>query len=93
MSIYGLDEDDEIIFLKWYDPTPSNNRNLDDYYIVRFIDFNEEVEIDDKSRKGIVKMLFKGKVVDSDGKINKERMDKFISKYGSDESKNKVYLN
>lgn len=93
MSVYGLDGDDEIIYLKWYDPTPSNNRNLDDYYIVRFIDFDEEVEIEDKTRKGILKMLFKGKVVDSDGKLNEERMKKFISKYGSDASKNKLYLN
>ena len=93
MSIYPLEGDDEIIFLKLHDPTPNNNQNLDDYYIVRFIDSGKEVEIDDKSRKGILKMIYKAKIVNKDGTLNEEKMKKFITKYGSDVSKNKLYIN
>jgi len=93
MSIYALDGDDEIIFLKLYDPTPRDKSTSDSYFIVRFIDFDKEVEIDGKSRKGILKMLYKSKIINEDGNINEEKMKKFISKYGSDVSKNKVYIN
>jgi len=93
MSIYSLDGDDEIIFLKLYDPTPNDKSKPDSYFIIRFIDFDKEVEIGGKSRKGILKMFFKAKVINDNGKIDEERMKKFISKYGSDISKNKIYIN
>jgi len=81
MSIYALNGDDEIIFLKYYDPTPSNDQNRDNYYIVRFIDDNKKVDILNKTRKGILKLLFKGNVINEDGTINDEKMNKFVSKY------------
>ncbi|WP_428741460.1 hypothetical protein [Tenacibaculum sp.] len=91
MSVYGLNSGDEIIFMKYIDPTPQNKQNHDSYYIVRFIDFDSEVEISRKTRKGILKMLYKGKVINGDS-IDKAKMKSFISKYGSDESKNKLYI-
>ncbi len=87
MSVYPLNSDDEIIYIKYQDPTPDNNRNHDSYYIVRFIDYDKEVEISYKSRKAILKMLFKSKVIDESGTINEVKMKKFLSKYGSDLSK------
>jgi hypothetical protein len=81
MSIYALDGDEEIIFFKRHDPTPNNNQNQDDYFIVRFIDYNNDVNISGKTKKGILKMLFNSKVINGDGTINEEKMKKFVSKY------------
>lgn len=92
MSIYSLNEDEEeLVFIKLYDPTPNNKTRNDSYYIVRFIEANVEVEISGKSRKGIIKMLYKGKVI-KDGEIDQKRLKSFVSKYGSDESANKIYI-
>lgn len=94
MSIYSLDEEEELVYLKWYDPTPgyqtSRSAQGDGYYIVRFIEFDVEVELDE-TRKKIIKMLYKGKVIQN-GKIDEEKLKNFVSKYGSDESKGKLYI-
>ncbi len=90
MSIYSLTDDDEIVYIKYYDPTPSNKQNHDSYHIVRFIEHDVEVELDE-TRNKIIKMLYKGKVIQN-GEIDKERLKNFVSKYGSDESKNKLYI-
>ena len=90
MSVYSLEDEEELVYIKYYDPTPSNKQNHDSYHIVRFIEFDVEVELDE-TRKKIIKMLYKGKVI-KDGKIDEDRLKNFVSKYGSDESRNKLYI-
>ena len=90
LSIYGLKSDSELIFIKYYDPTPDNLQNTDWYYIVRFLESKKELEIL-KSLKGIIKLLYKDKVINENGTINEEKMDVFISKYGSDISGRSPY--
>ncbi|WP_299114780.1 hypothetical protein [uncultured Winogradskyella sp.] len=90
MSIYSIQDDEEIIFIKYHDPTPNNKQNMDSYDIVRFVDFDVEVELKE-TRKKIIKMLYKGKVI-KDGKIDKDRLKKFVTKYGSDESRGKLFI-
>ncbi|MCG8573626.1 MAG: hypothetical protein MI810_01985 [Flavobacteriales bacterium] len=92
MSIYGLDGEEELIYIKFYDPTPSNKENHDSYYIVRFLDHGLEAEFSGMTRKGVLKKLYNGKVI-KDNKIDEEKMKKFVTKYGTDESKNKIYIN
>jgi len=88
MSIYSLDEEEEeLVYLKFYDPTPSIRDNGDGYFIVRFLDSGDEVEIQ-KSRRGIIKLLVKNKVI-KDNKVDKERLKRFVNKYGNDSFRNR----
>jgi len=82
MSVYSLVDGEEIIYMEFNDPTPQNNQNKDAYFVVRFLEYKKEVEFQFRTRKGILKLLYNGKVI-QDGIIDKEKMERFISKYGS----------
>ena len=89
ISVYDLNGNNELVFIKYMS---SNNENTNSYFIVRFIDFKKEAEVRAISKKGILKKLYKANVI-IENNIDEINMEKFVSKYGSDESKNKYLIN
>lgn len=89
MSIYGLNEENEMIYIKHMSFVDSR---CDSYYIVRFLDFEMEAEIRSISIKDIIRKLYRAEVIVGN-KIDEVKMRKFVYKYGSDESKRRYFFN
>ncbi len=56
------------------------------YAIINFFDFDLEFETELASKKGLVKELYKNKVVLEDGSVSKENALRFSKKFGKDVS-------
>jgi hypothetical protein len=85
MSIYGLDGENELVYIKYMSFANSDHHC---YYIVRFLDFEQEAEIRSVSIKGILRKLYNAEVIEGN-KIDEVKMKKFVYKYGTDESSNR----
>lgn len=79
---------DEIIFFKWIkvpgaEPRTSSNPDGNLSYVeVSFLGLNKKFEIQ-KTQKNIIEMLYLGKVVNPDGTLNEEKVNRMIEKYGT----------
>lgn len=84
-------EDDEILFMKFIDNNTEYYRG-DDYLKLNFVEFEIIVETTDidwiyevgtkrSHLKKILKLILKEKVINKNGVINKERLEKFHTKY------------
>lgn len=81
LSLFDLNKDEEIIFIKW-----NNNETInyleDDYIIINFLELDLVCEISiSYSRKAMVKKLVKEKVISQDGQIDEEKAKIFLKKY------------
>ncbi|WP_313805698.1 hypothetical protein [Flavobacterium sp.] len=84
----------EILHYKWLDnDTPSSN--MDDYYVLNFINERKKVKSRDvaqigsffnsrKSCEKLIKWMLKDKVLNPDGTINPEKLDILYRKYNED---------
>ncbi|UPQ78988.1 hypothetical protein M0M57_15380 [Flavobacterium azooxidireducens] len=95
-SFFSLDSDEEIIFYK-YDENATRGYSDDDYFILNFLTLKKKVEsknvrlifsgIGMNSRKNMEKLiglLIKEKVLDTEGKLNPEKVEIFYEKYNED---------
>ena len=81
LSLYELNEDDEIIFIKWMD-NETTNYIEDDFIKIHFIKLDLVCELSSGyGRKGIINKLLKEKVLSPNGKFNEEKAEKFVKKY------------
>ena len=81
LSLYELNKDDEIIFIKWMD-NETTNYIEDDFIKIHFIELDLICELSTGyGRKGIINKLLKEKVLSLDGKLNEEKAKKFMKKY------------
>jgi len=81
IHFYDLKSNDEILFIKKNDNETPRYFD-DDYTQIKFISIGKSLEIkQDKSWKGYVEWLLKNKVLDNEGKLNEEMVDKLIKNY------------
>ncbi|MBV7269197.1 hypothetical protein [Winogradskyella luteola] len=86
-------EDEDLIVLQYHsfekpNPIPRNPKSktpyqstiTESYTELRFMDFELECEVQ-LSKKKLVKALYKSKVLNEDGTVNKEKAQKFARKY------------
>ncbi len=90
-SFYTLDNDEEILLFKSFNnETPEYKE--DDYFVLNFLIEKVKVETQDfskiaafmnskKSMQKLIKWLIKEKVLSTEGKINKEKLEIFYEKY------------
>ena len=90
-SFYTLDNDEEILLFKSFDnETPKYIQ--DDYFVLNFLIEKIKVETQDfskiaafmnskKAMQKLIKWLIKEKVLSTEGKINKEKLETFYEKY------------
>lgn len=80
---------EEIIYMKFIKlegvlPITNYNKTGDATYIeVKFLGMNRTVEFDQGYKK-IIKTLFSAKVVNEDGTLNEEMVDRVVEKYGNE---------
>lgn len=79
---------EEIIFLKWIrvsgvEPITKYNRDGDIMYAeISFLGLNKKFEIQ-RRQKDIIEMIYNGRVVNQDGTLNEEKVNRMVEKYGS----------
>jgi Ni,Fe-hydrogenase I small subunit len=77
---------DEIIFFKFIvrgtDNMVFNKGGDPNYYVVSFLGLNKKLEIRELT-KDIIKIIYNAKVVNADGTLNEEKVDRLVEKYGS----------
>lgn len=68
------------------DPSKKQAGNLDGkvyWKEIKFLGTKRTFEIEQKTDKNIIKMLYKAKVINEDGTFNEDAIDKLVEKYGS----------
>jgi hypothetical protein len=79
---------DEIIFFKWVkvpgaEPRTSSNPEGNLTYVeISFLGLNKKFEIQ-KTQKNIIEMIYLGKIVNEDGTLNEEKVNRMVEKYGT----------
>ena len=82
-------EGEEIIFFKWIkvagaEPkTQSNPQGNLTYVEVSFLGLNKKFEIQ-KTQKNIIEIIYNGKVINEDGTLNEEKVNRVVEKYGTE---------
>jgi len=82
---------EELIFIKWIEEkgvepiTIYNKTGNLLYQEVKFLGINKFFEIQE-TQKGILKLLYNSKVINADGELDKEKVEKLIEKYGKEYS-------
>jgi len=85
VSVYELNSDDEIIFMRWmsYNTSPSNDPKTRVSWVeIKFLNENLVCEINSRGQKGLVKFLLENKLI-VDGKLDAEAAEKVVQKYGT----------
>jgi hypothetical protein len=82
---------DEIIFFKFIvrgtDNMVFNKGGDPNYYVVSFLGLNKKLEIRELP-KDIIKIIYNAKVVNEDGTLNEDKVNRLVEKYGSTFSSN-----
>lgn len=78
---------DEIIFIKFMQSEPSTNMLFNkygdpNYYEVSFLGLNRKIEIREFAKE-IIQILYVGKVVEADGTLNEDKVNRLVEKYGT----------
>lgn len=93
-SIYLLDSEDEVIFIRYMNySNPANVSKSNPEGKVRWIEINFltldlKCEVDSRSHKGLVKLLYSNDLI-TDNQLNEEKIKLFVSKYGTTYSDNR----
>lgn len=86
-SLIGKD-DEEIIFFKWIqipgiEPmTSSNPQGTLRYVEIVFVGEKMKIELQ-KTQKDCIEIIYNAKVVNQDGTLNPEKVDRLVEKYGT----------
>lgn len=87
---------EEIIFLKYIVQGPNNQvfskEGEPNYFQIVFLGQNKKIEIRD-FEEDVLAILYSSKVVNEDGTLNPDKVDRLVEKYGtpfSDKAKSKV---
>ncbi|KIX22692.1 hypothetical protein SY27_02390 [Flavobacterium sp. 316] len=88
IHLYGLNTNDEEIFIFYHDNETRETRD-DDYLKIFFIKYNKKLEVAQPfdSWKQRVKFLIENNVIDKDGNLVEDKIDLFVLKYNEDISK------
>ncbi len=87
-SLLDSKGEEELIFIKSINvegavpSSPSNSKGILYYEEIIFVGTNQKIEIESESQKGILEILYKGKVVSND-KLDPERVSRIVEKYGT----------
>jgi hypothetical protein len=85
------EEEISILYLNYKDPNQATNGNPEgkvSWIEVNFLIFNLKCEVDNRTRKAFAKLIYVSKIY-LDGKINEEKVKKFVNKYGTRFSDNR----
>lgn len=85
ISIYSLDEEDELIFMI-LDRNGTKTYNDDNFIKIVFIEQKVTIEssaLAQDTWKSVLKKMFKQKVLTKDGKVNGDKIEIFNAKYGN----------
>lgn len=91
VSVYELNSDDEIIFMRWmsYNTSPSNDPKTRVSWVeIKFLSEDIKCEINSRGQKGLVKFMLENNLI-VDGKLNVEAAKKVVQKYGNNFSDNR----
>ncbi|GLB47958.1 hypothetical protein [Neptunitalea lumnitzerae] len=82
-SLFTLDGEKEIIFVNW-NSNETVGYGEDDFVQVTFLDDNLKIESATSlkiSAKNLFQLLIKDKVINLDGTVNPDKLDRFFTKY------------
>lgn len=86
-SLLGKDGE-EIVFFKWMNidgaepKTASNPKGVLHYVEIVFVGQKMKIELQ-KTQKDCIEILYNSKVVNQDGTLNPEKVDRLVEKYGT----------
>lgn len=93
-SIYLLDSEDEVIFVRYLnysDPSRVSKSNPEGkvrWIEINFLTLNLKCEVDSRTHKGLVKLFYDNGLIENNA-LNQEKIEKFVSKYGTIYSENR----
>lgn len=93
-SVHGLSTDHEEIYLTYQsynDPSQASKANPEGkirWIEVNFLDLGIKCEIPNNTHKAVVKMIYENNLF-TDGKVDPESAERFVSKYGTKFSDNR----
>jgi hypothetical protein len=82
-------DNEEMIYIKYVviegelPSTQSNPKGNLSYIKIKFLGTNKIIELDNSSRKSVVKIIYNSKIINEDFTINSEKLERLVEKYGS----------
>ncbi len=82
-------DNEEMIYIKYVviegelPYTQSNPKGNLSYMEIKFLGTNKIIELDNNTRKSVVKIIYNSKIINEDFTINSEKLERLVEKYGS----------
>lgn len=89
--VNSTEQEISILYLDYVDPSRATKGNPEGkvrWIEVSFLTLNLKCEVDSRTRKGFVKMIYQSNIY-VDGKLNPDNVQKFVNKYGTKFSDNR----